>query len=388
MNNLDYIVLDDDALEVDESTGFLKVMANLTRTGIFTYFEKMPDGTVRIIRQLREPDEVFAEQSLKSLMGLPATNQHPEELVNPENSNDYVVGMTSDQPKRIYLPQGDDVKDKEEYIQQLVSFFDKDTIGDIKNGNKREMSLGYQCWLDETSGEWNGQQYDCIQRDIRYNHLALVEKGRAGPMARILTDAKEEAKIHTICDGLIINDDTENNNMRVFIHDGKELKVSDDIHDVLTAFQKNCDDKQSNLDSQRLEIDKLNAKLDDYTETEKDKKTQLDAEKFNKAVAARVALETKAATILDNGTKLEGLTDIEVKKLVIKKLRPDTNLDDKSEAYIDARYDVAVEDNKEPTTKIKLEKSMLKDGQTETYEEKRKRKMEEQRNAWKKPIMG
>ena len=85
--NLDYIRLDED-LEL-QPNGFLNVLANLTRTGVFTYFEKSPDGTVRVIRQLRHPDEVFAETTLNSLMGLPATNNHPEELVSPDNA--YVI---------------------------------------------------------------------------------------------------------------------------------------------------------------------------------------------------------------------------------------------------------------------------------------------------------
>ena len=52
------------------------------------------------------------------------------------------------------------------------------------------MSLGYVCKIDETPGEWNGQKYDQIQRDINYNHLAVVHKGRAGN-ARIRLDADE-----------------------------------------------------------------------------------------------------------------------------------------------------------------------------------------------------
>jgi hypothetical protein len=83
--NHDYIRLDE-GLEL-QPNGFLNVLANLTRTGVFTYFEKSPDGTVRVIRQLRLPDEIFAEPTMNSLMGLPATLNHPTELVSPENAN-------------------------------------------------------------------------------------------------------------------------------------------------------------------------------------------------------------------------------------------------------------------------------------------------------------
>lgn len=45
---------------------------------------------------------------------------------------------------------------------------------------------------DETPGVWNGQPYDAIQRNIQINHLALVEKARAGEQARLNIDGEEQ----------------------------------------------------------------------------------------------------------------------------------------------------------------------------------------------------
>ena len=42
------------------------------------------------------------------------------------------------------------------------------------------MSLGYNLDLIEEPGEWNGEKYDAIQTNIRINHLAIVDKARAG----------------------------------------------------------------------------------------------------------------------------------------------------------------------------------------------------------------
>lgn len=58
----------------------------------------------------------------------------------------------------------------------------------MKRSGLRELSLGYSLDLDETPGVWNGQPYDAIQRNIRINHLALVEKARAGEQARLNID--------------------------------------------------------------------------------------------------------------------------------------------------------------------------------------------------------
>ena len=54
----------------------------------------------------------------------------------------------------------------------------------------RELSCGYNLRLDETPGVWEGQPYDAIQRDIEINHLALVDKARAGEQARLNIDGQ------------------------------------------------------------------------------------------------------------------------------------------------------------------------------------------------------
>ena len=58
----------------------------------------------------------------------------------------------------------------------------------------KELSLGYNLTLDETPGEWNGQHYDAIQRDIRINHLALGREARAGEQARLNIDGRDPAR--------------------------------------------------------------------------------------------------------------------------------------------------------------------------------------------------
>lgn len=49
----------------------------------------------------------------------------------------------------------------------------------------RELSLGYSYTPEFKSGEFNGTRYDFVMRDIKANHLALVEVGRAGSDVRV-----------------------------------------------------------------------------------------------------------------------------------------------------------------------------------------------------------
>jgi hypothetical protein len=52
------------------------------------------------------------------------------------------------------------------------------------------LSCGYTCDLEkaEDGAKWCGIDYDFIQRNIRYNHVAIVDRARAGDDARIRMD--------------------------------------------------------------------------------------------------------------------------------------------------------------------------------------------------------
>ena len=346
--NHDYIRLDE-GLDL-QPNGFLNVLANLTRTGVFTYFEKTPDGTVRVIRQLRHPDEVFAETTLNSLMGLPATNNHPEELITPENANNLIVGMTSDTPKKISLDN-----DPEEYVQQLVSFFDPSAIKSIHDGTKRELSLGYTCELEDSPGEWNGNKYDVIQRGIAYNHLSLVDRARGGAQCKVLLDGEDVSKdLHVNCDGLSFIDNSERLDMKKFVLDGKEVEVSDEVHVILTRQQNDASQSVKELAEAKSKADKLQAKCDAYDEDQQKKTDAGDKDKFTKAVTARVELVGKGHKIVGDSEDLSKLSDREIKEKVIKHISPDVVLDGKSEDYVQARFDISVEGFKPQSNEGKL----------------------------------
>ena len=71
--------------------GFLVIPAYTARTGIQTYI--MEDGS--ILNEFRPEDEVFSEKSMSSLRTAAVTNGHPEEMVNPDNAKELMLGHTS-----------------------------------------------------------------------------------------------------------------------------------------------------------------------------------------------------------------------------------------------------------------------------------------------------
>lgn len=156
--------------------GYLLDRPILTTTGIFEYLN--PDGSVR--RELRLPEDVFDPESLKSYKGRPIIITHDAGLVTKDNVRDNQIGTILTEGYR----SGDDVR---------AEIIIHDTDG-MKRAGLKELSLGYNLELDETPGEWNGQHYDAIQRNIRINHLALVREARAGEQARLNIDGREPDK--------------------------------------------------------------------------------------------------------------------------------------------------------------------------------------------------
>ena len=150
--------------------GFLIDNPIVTRTGIFIYHNV--DGSER--KEYRPPEEVFAPESLATYKGKPVILTHDAGYVNTDNVSDEEIGTILSEGYQ----DGDNVRAE-------IVIHDTNTMND---SGMRELSLGYNLDLDETPGEYNGEHYDAIQRNIRINHLAVVKAARAGETARLNID--------------------------------------------------------------------------------------------------------------------------------------------------------------------------------------------------------
>lgn len=174
--------------------GYLKDRPVLTSTGIFEYLN--PDGSVR--RELRLPEDVFDPESLASYKGKPVIITHDAGMVTKDNVHKHQIGTILSEGYR----SGEDVRAE-------IVIHDTDAM---KECGLKELSLGYSLDLDETPGEWNGQHYDAVQRNIRINHLALVREARAGDQARLNIDGRDSDK--TLKGGKVMKKKTPKNARR------------------------------------------------------------------------------------------------------------------------------------------------------------------------------
>ena len=126
----------------------------------------------------RPEDEVFSEATIASFEGMPVTDDHPEDPVNAENIHLYQKGHV----QNVHRGTG---KEKDMLIADLV-ITDPQTIQAVLDG-KREISCGYDYNMDDSDGKFT-------QRQIRGNHVAIVDRGRAGHRVCIKDSAPNERR--------------------------------------------------------------------------------------------------------------------------------------------------------------------------------------------------
>lgn len=154
--------------------GMLDVWGVATRVGVFAYDGEEPGS---VFYEYRPRDEVMAPQSLATLRGVPFTIDHPTDDVTAGNVQQLTHGWVLD------------VRADGDLVKVQVRIATEDAQRAIDTGTV-ELSCGYSARLERRAGfAANGERYDAIQRDIRYNHLALVDLARAGHVARLHLDS-------------------------------------------------------------------------------------------------------------------------------------------------------------------------------------------------------
>lgn len=150
----------------------------IARTGMQQYrgCEFGAQDSNRIYDVNRPEAQVFDRAAIASFEGKPVCDEHPSEDVTPENYRRYMKGVCRD----VRRGEGD-------LANCLVAdllIYDADLIQKIEGG-KREISCGYDCLWNPTGDA----SFD--QLEIRGNHVAVVDKGRAGHMVAIRDAANQ-----------------------------------------------------------------------------------------------------------------------------------------------------------------------------------------------------
>lgn len=217
--------------------GYLNDRPILTTTGIFEYTN--PDGSKR--RELRLPEEVFDKESLASYKGKPIIVTHDAGLMSKDNVHENQIGTI--------LSEG--IRDGDSVRADII-IHDTD---EMRESGLKELSLGYNLDLDETPGTYKGEPYDAIQRNIRVNHLALVNEARAGERARLNIDGRDQ---NTLKGGRAIMSNKKRSTTR-----GDGLLSPDELKEAIAAYKANygkgMDGKDEGGDNTKIGVSSTDA---------------------------------------------------------------------------------------------------------------------------------
>ena len=306
--------------------GFVRADGYLTRSGIFVY----RDAQGKTIRELRPPEEVMHPDSLASFGLMPVTNEHPSELLTADNAKQYAVGSVSES----VVPEGDKVR-------AVLMITDASAIEALDAG-KSELSCGYTADVVQETGVWQGQPYDAIQRNIRGNHVALVDAGRAGPACSIRMDAAGAAQEIPMGDVMIELGGSQYSVPAEMVAEfvkqveAKGLKpmMGDAKPDAAQAASAEM--AAVKADAQR-KLDALQARLDGLQSEASAKALR---EKITSEIREDIAV-TETAKRFDAQVSESDSTEVKRRK-IIAKIDPSIKLDGKSPEYVGGLLDALV----------------------------------------------
>jgi hypothetical protein len=313
--------------------GYMVAEVRCARTGCQDYMASdlgiMGGGVVTVYR----PEEVvFDKASLATFAGKPVTMGHPTDPVTADNWKTHAIGDI-----------GTEIARDGEYVRVPIKLMDAVAIQAVIDGT-REISMGYTTGMKLEDGVApDGTKYHAVQTGpIRINHLAVVPRARGGSSLRIGDGATArwgaspiiDRKDATMADAI---------QTRTVLIDGLSVVTTDAGAQALEKLQKTIadmakkaeemeEDKDKKLAAKDAEIAKKDAALADA------QAKILDAAAIDKLVADRADLVARAKT-LHPAVVTDGKSPSEIKRAVVVAKRG-AEMADKSEAYIDAAFDL------------------------------------------------
>lgn len=356
----------------DAQTGFVHITnVPIAIVGVFPYMKA--DGSVEMEAKL--PTELLSEGTVSSANSKPITDNHPDELVTQVNARNYMKGFTAT-----------NAHVENDTLKVDMTITDKSLIDEINKG-KQELSIGFETEVVPKKGEYKGVAYDSVQRNIQINHVAVVEQGRAGHSVRLLGDSAEmieqdvqkkgkrmdttkvrldgaDVTVATVDADKIIKLDADNADKAKKIAEleaqiEEKKKELDELKGEAEEEKKNADEAQAKADAAEKELDSL--------------KKEYSGDAMQKAVNERLALVGKVKPYLGDSYDFNEKSDKQLKLDTITALDSSIDLKDKSDDYINAYFDAALQAKNAPRvngyggSEVKSDKSELEELRDKRY---------------------
>lgn len=301
-----------DALTLDAPRrtrdGFMAVRAKAARVGVYDYLGSEIDPENKhglrdkgMVKVLRDEATVFDKAAAQSFIGKPITDDHPTQAVTADNWRQHARGTVMGA-----IRDGD-------YLAFDLLLTDADAIAKVDAG-KRELSNGYAASLE--FGDFaapDGTKCVARQTSIQGNHVALVDRGRAGPECRI-SDAFARCDANPAAPAAFLKDAP----MKKIVLDGLQVDLADadavaaaisKLQDKISTGATALTDAQTALTTEQGKAAALEKQLADAA-------ARLEPAVLDKLVADRATLVTQAKAIAPD-LVTDGKTDAEIRRAVV-----------------------------------------------------------------------
>lgn len=215
----------------------------------------IPDKAYRL---LRDPEEL--RKAADTFNNQPLLNTH-------------IAVSVLDPPKEAIIGStGESAEFDGTYLKNSLVIWDVNSIIGVENKQQREISSAYRYRLDMTPGEYEGEAYDGVMRDIVCNHVAIVPSGRAGPDVFVYDSQPTGLKLMSKIKSLktLIRPYLANDEKFEEVEKKVEAIIKDEDED---EDKKKAEDEMSEEEKKKLAEDE---------ESEKDKKAEDEAEEEKK----------------------------------------------------------------------------------------------------------
>lgn len=368
------------------SDGYMAVRARAARTGVYDYLasepsiaDALPVGhtfkPTDVVKVLRDEKTVFDAKSVHSFIGKPITDNHPSVAVTADNHRELARGTIMGAK----WEEGG-------YLSFDLLLTDAEAIAKVDAG-KRELSNGYAATLE--FGDFtapDGTKCHARQSSITGNHVALVDRGRAGSECAIKDG-------FAVCDALPSN---------LFDSLNQEKPVKTMLIDGLTVDMANADTAIATVQTLLAARDVANGKvagletqvatLTAEGQTKDAKITTLEQQvKDAKPTPAQLRDAGKALMLVVDKAKALGVTVTdEMDEAQIMRATVDKAMGDKAKEWtvdqVAASFAVLTKDAKVEDNGVHPIGSPVVIGDAATTLADAQRKASEaRRNAWKTP---
>lgn len=371
--------------------GYLVDHPILTSVGIFEYTN--PDGSIR--KELRLPEHVFSKESLETYKGKPIIITHDAGVVDKKNVDKEQIGtiLTSgyqdgeDVRAEIIIHNTDAMKDSK--LKELSLGYSLDLIeepgefnGEHYDAIQTNIAINHLALVGNArAGEQARLNIDGSTEPELKGGKIMAKTNRADDVSLTPEELKEAIEAYKakraesqgntvdgsmgggVCEEKTDEGDTvtedpkeegstpqeiaqavkERKDKRDSVGEPKDIaealgviKGQDDDIDMLLACLENL-----------LTAEKMDAKDETVIEEEKTDSADNESKSLNADSADEIFRQRLSICRVGDKLNMDGLENksiIDGKKAIIKKVLPQMRLDGKSNAYIDAAYDMAVAD--------------------------------------------